>query len=201
MSEPATRRAWTPLGDRAARIARPAGPSAAAILRAIRKWPGVIDAVVTEEHVAAYFDGAPRIDDTLVHALATTPEDPSAARTVVLRSVYDGPDLDEGARIAGLTREEVARRHTAATYDVAIVGFLPGFAYLTGLDPRLEVPRRATPRPRVPAGSIGIGGRFTGVYPFATPGGWSLIGRVTDGAMFGPEGARLQLGDRVRFEP
>jgi UPF0271 protein len=192
---------WVPLGDRAVRLARPQGPSAAAIVRAVRAWPGVVDAVVTEAHVAAYFDAAPRVDATLVARLASAPEASRTPREITLASVYDGPDLDEVAHRAGVTPEDVARRHAAATYEVAMIGFLPGFAYLSGLDPSLEMPRRASPRPRVPAGSIGIGGRWTGVYPFVTPGGWSLIGRVVEGAMFGPEGARLALGDRVRFVP
>jgi KipI family sensor histidine kinase inhibitor len=80
------------------------------------------------------------------------------------------------------------------------MGFLPGFAYLDGLDPRLELARRETPRPRVPAGALAIAGVQTAVYPFASPGGWHLIGRVVDAAMFTPEaGARLAFGHRVRF--
>lgn len=194
-------RAWVLLGDRAARLARPAGPSAAAIVRAVRAWPGVVDAVVTEAHVAAYFEGPVAIDEGRVRALSDARDDEEAPRAITLRCVYDGPDLDEVARRAGLAPEDAARLHAAGTYEVAVIGFLPGFAYLSGLDARLETPRRATPRPRVAAGSIGVGGRWTGVYPLPTPGGWSLIGRVVDGPMFGEEGARLRLGDRVRFVP
>jgi KipI family sensor histidine kinase inhibitor len=83
------------------------------------------------------------------------------------------------------------------------VGFAPGFAYLGELDPKLVLPRRAEPRPRVPAGAVAIGGAHTGVYPFATPGGWHLIGR-TDAVLFDSHRAApalLRVGDRVRFEP
>ena len=111
---------------------------------------------------------------------------------------YSGEDLDEVAQMLGIAREEVIRRHTGSEYSVAFTGFAPGFAYLVGLDPRLELPRRVTPRPRVPAGSLAIAGGFTAVYPFDSPGGWHLLGRVA-APMFGPAGSRLQLGDRVRF--
>jgi KipI family sensor histidine kinase inhibitor len=88
--------------------------------------------------------------------------------------------------------------HASATYVVDTLGFAPGFAYLIGLDARLHVPRRATPRPRVPAGALAIASEYTAVYPVASPGGWNLIGRV-DEPMIERHRARLALGDRVRF--
>jgi KipI family sensor histidine kinase inhibitor len=124
---------------------------------------------------------------------------------------YDGEDLDDVARAVGLPRDEVVARHAGAAYVVAFVGFLPGFAYLAGLDERLRLPRRESPRPRVPANSVAIAGPYAGVYPFASPGGWHLlgtaIGRKTDGraetvrfSAFDPStGAALALGDTVRF--
>ncbi len=93
------------------------------------------------------------------------------------------------------------RRHTAVDYLVAFLGFTPGFPYLVGLDPALHVPRRATPRTRVPAGSVGLAGSQTGVYPTASPGGWQLIGR-TEAVLFDPDRdppALLAPGDRLRF--
>jgi len=114
---------------------------------------------------------------------------------------YDGEDLAEVARLAGLTVEEVIRRHQASEFTVAFCGFAPGFAYLVGGDPALQVPRRATPRPQVPAGAVALGGAYCGVYPQATPGGWQLIGR-TSMAMWDPDRdppARLTPGMRVRF--
>lgn len=114
-----------------------------------------------------------------------------------------GPDLGDVARAAGLAEEEVARRHADATYTVGFIGFSPGFSYLLGLAPELATPRLETPRTRIPAGSVGIGGAYTGVYPRATPGGWRLIGR-TDAEFFDPSRdppALLSPGDRVRFVP
>ena len=189
--------AWQPLGDRAIRFARPAGP-ARAIAAAVRAWPGVVDVVVAPDDVAAYFTGPPAVDVAWLAALAHVRDEGPPPSEVVLAATYDGPDLGEVARAAGMAPDEVARVHAAATYVVEAIGFAPGFAYLGGVDRRLALPRRATPRPRVPAGSLAIAGGFTAVYPFDSPGGWHLIGRV-EGAMFGPDGARLQLGDRVRF--
>jgi UPF0271 protein len=114
---------------------------------------------------------------------------------------YDGADLAEVARAAGVSPDEAAALHAGRVYEVAFVGFQPGFAYLRGLDPRLVVARRASPRPRVPALSVAVAGPYTGVYPFASPGGWSLLGTALDFAPFDAErGALLAVGDRVRFE-
>lgn len=114
-----------------------------------------------------------------------------------------GPDLAALAERAGLSEADVIARHSAATYTVDLLGFLPGFAYLGGLDPALHCPRRATPRPRVPAGSVAIGGDRTAVYPFASPGGWQLIGRTPltlfDANREPP--TRLAAGMQVRFRP
>lgn len=112
-----------------------------------------------------------------------------------------GPDLAEVAAHADLTQEEVIRIHCSAEYRIYMLGFLPGFPYLGGLDERLHTPRRATPRPLIPAGSVGIGGKQTGVYPMASPGGWQLIGR-TPLRLFTP-GRPLPYrpGDRIRFVP
>ncbi|RZL96045.1 MAG: 5-oxoprolinase/urea amidolyase family protein [Variovorax sp.] len=114
---------------------------------------------------------------------------------------YVGEDLDEVARMLGISREEVIRRHTGSEYTVAFTGFAPGFAYLSGGDPGLDVPRRTTPRTRIPAGAVGLAGAFSGVYPQASPGGWQIIG-VTATPMWdlGREvPALLQPGFRVRF--
>jgi len=189
---------WQQLGDRAIRFARPRG-APRAIVEAVRAWPGVTDVVVAAHDVAAYFDGEPVIDPARLAALAALPESEDVGRDVALGCVYDGEDLDAVAHACGLEVAEVVRRHQAATYTVETIGFAPGFAYLAGLDARLALPRRATPRPRVPAGSIGIAGAHTAVYPFDSPGGWHLIGHVIDGPMFTPAGPRLAYGDRVRF--
>ena len=126
---------------------------------------------------------------------------PAAARIVDVPVIYDGPDLEEVAKLTRLRPEEVIARHQASIYTVAFLGFSAGFAYLVGLDPSLYVPRRTTPRPSVPAGSVAIAGELAGVYPRATPGGWRLLGRTRlsvwdlnrdPPAVFAP-------GDRVRF--
>ncbi len=121
----------------------------------------------------------------------------------VVPVVYDGPDLAAVARHAALRPEDVVELHSSVEYRVAFVGFQPGFAYLSGLPERLRVPRLATPRPRVPAGSLGIGGEWTGIYPSASPGGWNLLGR-TGLLLFDPASERpamLAPGDRVRIVP
>jgi KipI family sensor histidine kinase inhibitor len=112
-----------------------------------------------------------------------------------------GPDLAEVAAHTGLAPEEVVRRHSAGDYVVYLLGFLPGFAFMGGLAPELATPRRASPRVAVPAGSVGIGGEQTGIYPLPSPGGWQLIGR-TSLRLFDPDAAEptlLRPGDRVRF--
>jgi inhibitor of KinA len=124
--------------------------------------------------------------------------------------IYDGPDLDRVAQLNRLDASQIAELHAATIYKVYMLGFSPGFAYLGDLDSRLHTPRLASPRPRVPAGSVGIGGEHTGVYTVESPGGWNLIGRTPlkifdagrvkagqpDDAMF-----FLRHGDRVRFVP
>ncbi len=118
---------------------------------------------------------------------------------VELSVTYDGPDLDDVAERWGCDRDEVARRHTATELVAAFCGFAPGFAYLSGLE--VEVPRLATPRTRVPAGSVGLAGRWCGVYPTDSPGGWRIIGH-TDAVLWDARRdppALLMPGIRVRF--
>lgn len=114
-----------------------------------------------------------------------------------------GPDLEDVARQHGLAVQEVIDIHAAGDYLVYMVGFMPGFAYLGGLSDRIATPRRQTPRTAVPAGTVGIGGAQTGVYPLVSPGGWNLIGR-TPRRIFEidrDEPALMVTGDRVRFHP
>jgi KipI family sensor histidine kinase inhibitor len=121
---------------------------------------------------------------------------------VVIPVSYDGPDLAEVARLTGLAEDEVVAAHTGTPWRVAFGGFAPGFAYLVGGDPRLHVPRRDTPRPAVPPGSVGLAGEFSGVYPRSSPGGWQLIG-TTDAVLWDIERdppALLTAGAIVRFE-
>jgi UPF0271 protein len=191
------------LGESAVRIALPAGCSRRAVLDALRNTRGVLDAIVTDTHVAVYFDpaqGPPDVRAAIASAAGSS--DAASVAEHVIRVHYDGPDLADVAAHAHCSRDEVIALHTRAIYTVAFVGFMPGFAYLDGLDERLRLPRRATPRTRVAAGSVAIAGTRTGIYPFASPGGWHLLGTVVDFVAFDPtRGATLQPDDRVRFVP
>lgn len=135
--------------------------------------------------------------------LATEPQhdDVSPLETVSIDVVYDGEDLADVADLLGISPEAVIARHTSADYRVAFTGFAPGFAYLVAGNEELHVPRRESPRSRVPAGSVGLAGEFSGIYPRSTPGGWQLIGR-TNAIMFDdrrPQPALLRAGMGVRF--
>lgn len=137
----------------------------------------------------------------------TGAEPPVAGGALEIPVTYDGPDLARVAAHSGLAAEEVARRHAAGEYTVALLGFAPGFPYLLGLDPVLHTPRLETPRTRVPAGAVALGGEHTGIYPAALPGGWNLIGRTAFPLLGNPDAAapeaafRLAPGMRVRFVP
>lgn len=128
---------------------------------------------------------------------------PTNAREHVIEVHYDGPDLAQVATLTGLSVHDVVAAHTGTPWTVAFGGFAPGFAYLVGGDPRLEVPRRATPRSSVTAGAVGLAGSFSGVYPRASPGGWQLLG-ATDAVLFDVDrspAALLAPGDTVQFVP
>ncbi|AUG81367.1 allophanate hydrolase [Kitasatospora sp. MMS16-BH015] len=128
---------------------------------------------------------------------------PADGPLVELPTVYDGADLAEAAALWGVSPEAAVRIHSAPEYRVAFCGFAPGFAYLTGLPEGRHLPRRATPRPAVPAGSVAVAGPYTGVYPRPSPGGWQLLGRTAtplwDETRQPP--ALLAPGTRVRFTP
>lgn len=194
-------------------IIRPAGEQAVLVeladLAAVHRFaaavrtavlPGVVDVVPGYRTVLIRCSGQPP-EPGVLRALPLPPPGATAGRLVKLHVRYDGPDLAEVARLTGLRPAELVARHVAPTYLVAFLGFTPGFPYLVGLDPALHVPRRATPRTAVAAGSVGLAGDQTGVYPRSAPGGWQLIGR-TDAVLFDPvrePPALLSAGDRVRF--
>lgn len=171
--------------------------------------PGVVDLVPAARTVLVVVDPhrspVPAVRDAIGTALAA-PRGPGSVdaadgHLVTLDVTYDGADLERLAAHASTTVDEVVRRHAAPTYRVAFCGFAPGFAYCTGLDPSLHVPRLATPRPRVPAGSVAVAAGWCGIYPREMPGGWWLLGR-TDAVLFDlarPEPALLPPGTRVRF--
>lgn len=112
-------------------------------------------------------------------ALTAAPAPPAGTADVVIDVRYDGEDLHEVAELTGLTPDEVIAAHTGRPWRVGFSGFAPGFAYLIGGDDRLAVPRKTEPRTRVPVGSVGLAGEFSGVYPRESPGGWQLIGRTS----------------------
>lgn len=172
--------------------------------------PGVEDVVAAYASFAVHYD-ARATDETAMAAhlrvimAAVTGAGSSAedGRLITIGVRYDGPDLAAVAEATGLTEDAVVQRHAAVEYDVYMLGFAPGFAYLGEIDPVLRLPRRETPRTRVPPGSVAIAGSQTAVYPHETPGGWHLLGH-TDVEMFDVEREQpslLRPGDRVRFEP
>lgn len=157
--------------------------------------------------IAAHPTAAGRagLDDVVASLDGLTPADRAtdAGPPLEVPVRYDGADLAGTADLLGITTDDLVRDHADAEYRVAFCGFAPGFGYLTGLPPRLHVPRLPDPRTRVPAGSVGLAGEFCGVYPRESPGGWRLLGR-TDVVLFDPArdpAALLAPGTRVRFTP
>lgn len=143
------------------------------------------------------------IEEGLASAGHEAPVGPILFEIPVCYGLEFGPDLDEVAAIHGLTPQQVVELHTTPVYDVVMVGFTPGFPYLSGLDERLITPRKARPRKVVPAGSVGIADRQTGIYSIDSPGGWQIIGR-TPLRLFDPDRSDpflVQAGDRLRFTP
>ena len=211
----------TPLGDSAVVLAVGAGldESVLARVRAIaaaieRDRPaGVVDVVPAFATVTVFYEPAHSADYAALcaalearaaRAEAAVPS--GSARLIEIPICYGGefgPDLGDVALRSGLTAEQVVALHCGANYLVHAIGFTPGFGYLGGLPEKIHTPRRATPRTQVPAGTLGIGGELTGVYPLVTPGGWNLIGRTPLKMFdaFRAESALLQAGDRVRFTP
>jgi inhibitor of KinA len=215
---------FEPLGDRALlimlgqKIDDPTRRTVqAALLRLDRAGiPGITDCVPAFASIAVHYDPAAwperatvpaytQVVSALELTLADLREDELPdARLVEIPVCYGsefGPDLDDVAARHGLSADDVVGLHTGADYCVHMIGFMPGFAYLGGLPDAIATPRRDTPRTAVPAGSVGIGGQQTGVYPLISPGGWHLIGR-TPLRLFDASrqpAALLAAGDRVRF--
>ncbi|MEH3034654.1 MAG: 5-oxoprolinase subunit PxpB [Aeromicrobium erythreum] len=192
-------------GDRALLLEVGATRDVVAWTAAVRDagLPGLVDVVPGAETVLVVLDGPDRVEtaDRWLRTLTPGPVDLAVGPLVEVPVVYDGPDLDEVARLTGLAVDEVVAAHTGRKWSVAFGGFAPGFAYLVGGDEQLAVPRRATPRTSVPAGSVGLAGELSGVYPRSSPGGWQLIGR-TDLPMWDLDRdppALLVPGTTVRF--
>ena len=176
--------------------------------QAARDWPHVLEVVPGMNNLTLIFDPLAADPDDLATRLKAAwnaaGTAPAAGREVQVPVQYGGewgPDLKAVADHTGLSVKEVVERHAGGNYVVFFLGFQPGFAYMGGLEDALHTPRRSEPRLGVPAGSVGIGGAQTGIYPATSPGGWQLIGR-TALKLFDPSSnppTLLQPGDRVRF--
>jgi KipI family sensor histidine kinase inhibitor len=203
-------------GDRAVLVEVDDLAQVVALAAELRAAPpaGVVEVVPAAQTLLLRYDPARTSHDALAAAVTRTgaqvrgdqavaaPAPAAAAGVVVEVPVrYDGEDLAEVAELTGTDPEEVVRRHTAAEYTCAFCGFAPGFAYLTGLDPVLRVPRRASPRQAVPAGAVAVADEFTAVYPRSSPGGWRILG-ATDLPVWDLDRSPPALivpGARVRF--
>ena len=194
-----------PYGDRALLVDVPDLAAVAAVRLALERspLPGQRDLVAAARTVLVVLDRlATAGDAAALRGLSLEPAAvPVEAPGIDLPVAFDGPDLGEVAELTARSVPALVETLTSTEFTVAFAGFAPGFAYLTGLPPELHVPRRATPRTRVPAGSVGLAGPFAGAYPRASPGGWQLVGR-TDAVLFdvarNPP-ALLAPGARVRF--
>jgi 5-oxoprolinase (ATP-hydrolysing) subunit B len=161
--------------------------------------PGALAALLADTDP---FPAAPFSANAPFPAMASIPAHAGKGDHVTIPVVYDGADLRDIGRRTGLGVDGVIATHTATDYVVAFGGFTPGFGYLTGLDPRLHVPRHDAPRTHVPSGAVAIAGEFAGIYPRSSPGGWQLLGR-TELLLWDPDRrppALLTPGTRVRFE-
>lgn len=192
-----------PFGDAAIEVSARDAEDARRLSLSLSSLPEVLEVVVGWDRVLCHL----RDDVDVSSAAAVIERAPDhtqesadvAPRTHLVRALYDGSDLRELADAVGLSPSEVASLH-AREYVVEVIGFLPGFAYLGGVDARIARPRRATPRTRVDPLSIGIAGPRTAIYPVASPGGWNLVGRAVDCVPFDTSrGALFRVGDRVRF--
>lgn len=196
-----------PMGERAVLVTHVADPAAWVLgLRALGAavCNELVDVVPAAETVLVTCTTAAALAALRPHldTVVPVPTEWSSAPPIIIPVRYDGADLEEVARAAGLSVGDVITIHSGAQYTAAFCGFSPGFAYLRGLPARLHLPRRPSPRTRVPAGAVAIASQYTAVYPRPSPGGWHLLGS-TDLVMFDPHDdppARLQPGTRVRFE-
>ena len=206
-----TRLRIQPLGDTAllaelgTRLDTALNTRAIALAAALKKRRDVRQAIAGYASVTVHFDPDQTSHDSLAAAIkrlaAKRPPMAEPGRLHRIPVSYDGPDLDDVSARLELQREKIIELHTRPIYRVFLVGFVPGWAYLGPLPEELELPRRQVPRTLVPAGSVAIAGRQTGIYPLPTPGGWHLIGR-TNVKLFLPDSdppCLFRAGDRVKF--
>jgi inhibitor of KinA len=200
-----------PLGDAAllaelgTRLDTALNTRAIALATALKKRRDVRQAIAGYASVTVHFDPDQTTYDALTAAIkrlaSKRPPMAEPGRLHRIPVVYDGPDMEAVAATLGLPPAKIAAMHARPIYRVFLVGFVPGWAYLGPLPEELELPRRHVPRTRVPAGSVAIAGRQSGIYPLSTPGGWHLIGR-TSVKLFLPDldpPCLFRAGDRVKF--
>lgn len=169
---------------------------------------GVLEVLPTFRSLMVYYDPLKISYQKLVRKLRACPDQMLANRSdqkVILEvpCCYDGPDLDSMEELTGLSREQIIEIHSGVDYKIYMMGFLPGFVYLGGLDSRICAPRLQTPRTRIEPGSVGIGGSQTGVYPVASPGGWRILG-YTPLKFYDPsreDPILCKAGEYIRFVP
>jgi KipI family sensor histidine kinase inhibitor len=200
-----------PLGDTAllaelgTRLDTALNTRAIALAAALKKRRDVRNAIAGYASVTVHFDPDQATHDSLAAAIkrlaAKRPPMSEPGRLHRIPVTYDGPDMNEVAARLNLSPDDIVGIHTRPIYRVFLVGFVPGWAYLGPLPEELELPRRHVPRTQVPAGSVAVAGRQTGIYPLPTPGGWHLIGR-TKVKLFLPDSdppCLFRAGDRVKF--
>jgi inhibitor of KinA len=200
-----------PLGDSAllaelgTRLDTALNTRAIALASALKKRRDVRQAIAGYASVTVHFDPDQVSHDGLTAAIgrlaSKRPSMAEPGRLHRIPVVYDGPDMEAAASVLGLDVAKIVEIHTGPIYRVFLVGFVPGWGYLGPLPEELELPRRLVPRTKVPAGSVAIAGRQTGIYPLASPGGWHLIGR-TSVKLFLPDSdppCLFRAGDRVKF--
>jgi KipI family sensor histidine kinase inhibitor len=200
--------ALEPLGDRAylARFGTEAEASAWASAVRTQRWPGVLDVVLAYQTAAVFADPAQLdLDDLEGRLRSVVPSlgDVEQGRLVSVPVLYDGDDLNEVAERLGISVEALVEHHAGCEFHVFAIGFQPGFPYAGYLPKELSgLPRRTPPRVSVPAGTVAIAGRQTGIYPRDSPGGWHLLGRTPLRIMDMERGHfPIRAGDRLRFEP
>lgn len=197
---------WSRVGERGLRVETAEDTLARYEVLVSRKFDEIEDIIPADGSIFLILKRGAEASKKLLALFSESLQDQASALCATHEIVVEyggeaGPDLARLAEQAGLSEADYINSHTAIEYSVAFLGFQPGFPYLRGLPPALHAPRRASPRVQVAAGSVAIGGAYTGIYPVSGPGGWQIIGR-TAAVLFDPQRSKpalMQPGDRVRF--